>query len=183
VADHHPCGEAAAALAARFGVEMSGGWTDDSLRARAGSGDPGQILFTRADATLAAHPITDGFGDAARVDTVETFTGQSLGGPVDAGILLRLGPSAMDRLPVHSTRTTQGSKTITTFETQDRSAAGRAQGLALACGRGRVVVLAEAAMLTAQIERGRRFGMNARGNHNRNFALNTVRWLAGAGEQ
>lgn len=37
VADHHPCGSAAAGLAERFGVEMSGGWTDDEQHARPGS--------------------------------------------------------------------------------------------------------------------------------------------------
>jgi len=180
VADHHPCGEAAASLAARFGVEMSGGWTDDSTQARPGSGDPGQIVFTRSGGTLASHPITDGDGGASRVDTVETFTGQSLRGPADAVPLLLLGEAAMDRIPTSSKTESHGTTHVTTFETEDRSAAGRAQGLAFHHGRGRVVVLAEAAMLTAQIQNGHRFGMNAPGNHNRQFALNTVRWLAGA---
>jgi hypothetical protein len=86
----------------------------------------------------------------------------------------------MDRIPVSSTTVTHGSRQTTTFQTRDTSAAGRTQGLALRFGRGRVVVLAEAAMLTAQIDRkGHRFGMNA-GNDDRVFALSVIRWLAGA---
>ena len=182
VADHHPCGQAAAELADRFDVEMLGGWTDDESHARAGSGDPGQLLFTREAGLLAEHPITGGHPRAERVATVETFTGQSLKGPPDSTPLLLLSDTAMDRIPVSWEQTQKGSQTITTFKTDDRSAAGRCQGLAMRFGKGRVVVLAEAAMLTAQIDdkSGRPFGMNALDNENRAFALNVIRWLAGA---
>jgi hypothetical protein len=56
--------------------------------------------------------------------------------------------------------------------------AGQAQGLAFEWGRGRVVVLGEAAMLTAQTHKGIPFGMNTPGNDNRQFALNTMHWLS-----
>ena len=63
-------------------------------------------------------------------------------------------------------------------------AAGRAQGLAFTHGDGRVVVLGEAGMLSAQLVRfgdGRpdmRFGMNvAQGNPQ--FGLNILHWLTG----
>ncbi len=182
VADHHPCGEAAAGLARGFGVEMSGGWTDDEKHAREGAGDPGQIVFTRAGGGLGSHAILDGGAGMERVETVETFTGQSLKGPAGATALLVLSETAMDRVPVGSKREQRGSATVTTFETKDSSAAGRWQGLAMEFGKGRVVVLGEAAMLTAQIDdrSGRKFGMNAGGNDNRAFALNVVRWLAEA---
>lgn len=182
VADHHPCGEAAALLASRFGVDMSGGWTDDEANARAGSGDPGQLLFTRDSGHLADHPITRGRSVQESVSTVETFTGQSLHGPAGCAPLLLLADSAMDRVPVSSASEQRGSQTVTTFQTDDRSAAGRCQGLAMPFGKGRLVVLGEAAMLTAQVDdrSGRPFGMNASGNDNRAFTLNVVRWLAGA---
>ena len=180
VADHHPYGESVTTLGARFGVEMSGGWTDDSTHARAGSGDPGQVVFARAAGTLGDHPITNGEGVIGGVDTVETFTGQSLRGPADAMPLLLLSAHALDRIPVSASVEQRGSQRITTFQTEDRSAAGRAQGLALQFGTGRVVVLADGAMLTAQKERTLRFGMNSPGNHKRLFTLNVVRWLAGA---
>jgi hypothetical protein len=61
------------------------------------------------------------------------------------------------------------------------SAAGRAQGVALELGKGRVVVISEAAALTAQVaSRGFRFGMNVPGIDNRQLALNIMHWLSGA---
>jgi hypothetical protein len=42
-----------------------------------------------------------------------------------------------------------------------------------------VVAVAEAAMLTAQEDGGRKIGMNAPGNDNRQFVLNMMHWLAG----
>jgi hypothetical protein len=60
------------------------------------------------------------------------------------------------------------------------SAAGRAQGIAMAFGKGRVVVLGEAAMLSAQVAGPNRrpFGMNRPGIDNRQLALNIVHWLS-----
>jgi hypothetical protein len=62
-------------------------------------------------------------------------------------------------------------------------AAGRAQGLALTVGSGRVVILGEAAMLTAQVVSipGRetmRMGMNVPGSDDQQFALNVLHWLS-----
>jgi len=63
------------------------------------------------------------------------------------------------------------------------SAAGRAQGLAMPFGAGRVVVLGEAAMLSAQVVRipGREpmyMGMNVPGHDDQQFALNILHWLS-----
>jgi hypothetical protein len=54
-----------------------------------------------------------------------------------------------------------------------------AQGLALTHGRGRIVVLGDAAMLTAQLRRydGLSFGMTTPGYDNRQLALNIMHWL------
>jgi len=58
-------------------------------------------------------------------------------------------------------------------------ATGYSQGLAFELGKGRVVVLGEAGMLSAQLDReGRPFGMNVAGNENRQFVLNTMHWLS-----
>jgi hypothetical protein len=54
-------------------------------------------------------------------------------------------------------------------------------------GKGRVVVLGEAALLSAQIatspdgnpQRQKKFGMDAPGNDDRQFALNVLHWLSG----
>jgi hypothetical protein len=52
---------------------------------------------------------------------------------------------------------------------------------------GRVVVLGEAAMLSAQVARlpdgsEIKMGMNVAGNDNRQFALNVLHWLSGLGD-
>jgi hypothetical protein len=66
-------------------------------------------------------------------------------------------------------------------------AAGRSQGIAMTFGKGRVVVLGEAGMFSAQIarinegnqQREFKFGMNVPGNDDRQFALNILHWLSG----
>jgi hypothetical protein len=67
------------------------------------------------------------------------------------------------------------------FKTNGATAVtGRAQGVAVEIGKGRVVVLGEAAMLSAQVTgadgRGR-MGMNVPGNQDKQFALNVLHWL------
>ena len=63
-----------------------------------------------------------------------TFTGQSLKGPAGSTALLKLADTAFDEGP-------KGKF----------SAAGRAQGLVLRHGKGQVVMMGEAAELTAQV--------------------------------
>ncbi len=60
------------------------------------------------------------------------------------------------------------------------SAAGRCQGLAFVHGKGRVVVLGEAGVLSAQfMANGQPFGMNDPGNDSRQLSLNIMHWLSG----
>ena len=72
-----------------------------------------------------------------------------------------------------------------------RKVTGRAQGLAFDYGKGRLVVMGEAAMFSAQVARftdpsGRRneikMGMNVPGNDNQQFLLNIMHWLTRLGE-
>jgi hypothetical protein len=155
IADHYPIGSATQRLASRFGVEMSNGWTED---ARLKDPEIQNLVFTWDNGGLGDHPITR---DLRRVGT---FLGQSLKGPEGSVALLRLSGEAKDLLPPD--------------KQQSVSAAGRAQGLALELGKGRVVVLGEAAMLSAQKLDDARFGMNVPGLDNRQFALNVMRWLS-----
>ena len=172
ITDHYPTGHAVATLAARFGVDMSKGITEDSTRPEQGL-DASHIVFT-PDSGLAAHPITEG------VSRVVTFTGQSLSVPRGAAALLALGPHAIDLAPAPRVVRENGDVRVFVAYGDTTSASGRAQAIALPFGAGRVVVTAEAAMLTAQLSRYDRspFGMNVRGNDNRRLALNTMRWLA-----
>jgi hypothetical protein len=74
----------------------------------------------------------------------------------------------------------------TASEIHFRPDSGRAQGVALVFGRGRLVIVGEAALFSAQFLRARkagepdlRFGMNAPGNDDKQFVLNTLHWLSG----
>ena len=164
IADHYPVGAAAGNLAKVFGVDMSNAYTDDPANY-----DPqlGQILFARSNKLLLDHPITRGRNSVEHINQIVTFTGQSLTGPKGSAVLLKLADTAVDALPPD--RNTKVS------------AAGRAQGLALKHGKGRVVVLGEAAMLTAQLEGPQKTpfgGLNIKTIDNRQLALNIMHWLS-----
>ncbi len=58
--------------------------------------------------------------------------------------------------------------------------AGWLQGAARQLGQGRVAILGEAAMCTAQVDEDGPMGMNhPKAPQNAQFCLNTVRWLSG----
>jgi hypothetical protein len=164
IADHAPIGAANANLGKRFGVEMSNAYTLDPSNTIPEDNNPGFIVYTR-ERGLAAHPITDGRNSDERVGRVIAFTGQSLKGGADAFAFMRLADTALDAVPNTQQRT---------------SAAGRAQGLAINFGKGRVVVMGEAAMLSAQLAGPNKmqFGMNRPGTDNRRLALNILHWLS-----
>ncbi|HEX6791126.1 MAG TPA: hypothetical protein VF247_07440 [Candidatus Krumholzibacteria bacterium] len=166
IADHAPFGASSAGLAAAFGVTMHRGFTEIPDE----KSDP--MEFSRANGRLPNHPIVEGGDSTLRVERVFTFTGQSLDGPADATVLLALPANAVEYVP--PARDHDGP-----VEMKEEKA-GPAQGLAFEYGRGRVVVLGEAAMLTAQVYKGDHFGMNTPGCDNQRFALNIVHWLARA---
>ena len=162
ITDHAPMGSAAECLAKRFGVDMSKGATADPANSEGGDTS---LVFTRQNRLLGDHPITRGRDDSERVARIQTFTGTSLKGPEGSVPILKLADTARDL-------SLDGDKAV--------SAAGRAQGIALGFGEGRVVVLGEAAELSAQvIGEGERFGMNVPGLDNRRMALNIMHWLSG----
>lgn len=165
IADHAPFGESSAALAETFGVTMHRGFTEIPDE----SSDP--MEFSRDNGRLADHPITAGIDSLARIERVLTFTGQSLDGPDGATVLLTLPSTAIEYVPV-----AQGEGRTEMREEK----AGSAQGLAFEYGKGRVVVLGEAAMLTAQVYKDDHFGMNTPGCDNQKFALNIMHWLTRA---
>ena len=164
IADHYPIGGAAGNLAKRFGVDMSDAFTDDPANY-----DPqlGQILFSRTNKLLLDHAITRGRNQSELINRIVTFTGQSLTGPKGSVAFLKLADTAIDALaPDRKTKV---------------SASGRAQAIALELGKGRVVVLGEAAMLTAQLagpDKAPFGGLNVRGIDNKQLALNIMHWLS-----
>ncbi|HEX6731019.1 MAG TPA: hypothetical protein VF074_13435 [Pyrinomonadaceae bacterium] len=165
IADHAPFGGAAANLAKRFDVEMSKGFTYDE--ANSAEGNPSFIIYSRENKLLLQHPITEGRKASEKINSVMSFTGQSLIGPKDSRSVLKLSDTAKDTPDRNSNSST--------------SAAGRAQALTFKFGKGRVVIQGEAAMLSAQIAGSEKFkmGMNVPGTDNRQYALNLMHWLSG----
>lgn len=185
ITDHYPESAAMAPVARRFGVDTWGGDLIDSVHSRRDDGGeilshPGILLFSRENGLLAEHAITIGRTPAERVGVVQTFAGQSLTGPPGSATLLRTGDTALEVVCDNPARWTATSCRAV-------SAGGRGQAVAFVWGKGRVVVLGEAAMLTAQrmpaeprFPTGRRFGMNVPGVDNRQLALNIAHWLTQA---
>jgi len=167
IADAAPYGSAAEILAKRFDVGMSKGSTMDPTSEKE-SKNPGWILYSRENNLLVEHPITKGRNDSERINRVMTFAGQSLKGPDGSEPFLKLSSTATDRLPGDPPK--------------DSSAAGRSQALAIKPGKGRVVVVGEASMLSAQMtgSDNQLFGMNLPNIDNKQLALNIMHWLSGA---
>lgn len=173
IADHHPFGLANRALAHSFGVEMGGGSVKGPEIQT--STDKGQLVFSRSNSLLNDHPITNGAHTGKQIDRVITFTGQSLKGNVNAISLLTFGKGATEVSP-DSIWQQDGENHIRFGKPV--SVNGLSQALALEYGQGRVVMLGEAAMMSAQKLFGRKFGMNnPKNSDNKQFALNMLHWL------
>ncbi len=204
VADHAPFGAAAENLAGRFGVEMSKGYTSDTVNFDQPSKNQSLLVFTRENRLLTDHAITRGRNADERINRVLTFTGQSLTGPNGSTSFLQLSETASDvaaptqndiqaaierakagggsteRSP-NGTPLPPGARAIRVEPGKKVSAAGRSQGIAIKFGKGRVIILGEAAMLTAQMSGADKspFGMNRTDADNRQLVLNIMRWLSG----
>ena len=167
IADHAPMGSANQILGQRFGVDMSKMYTVDPENSDRDSQSPSFIVYTRESGRLADHPVTRGRNESERVNKVIAFTGQSLKGPADSFAFMKLADTAKDGMPG--------------VNINPVSAAGRSQGIAMKFGKGKVIVLGEAGMLSAQVVGAQRmkFGMNRPGIDNRQLALNIMHWLSG----
>lgn len=169
IADHMPFAGAAEKLALAFGAVFGNGFAADSTL------DTGALRFRRGDGSLGTHPITDGRTPGDRVDSVTTFTGQAFRLTRGGAPLITLGAGTTLLLPV--------TAWVFSDSTPRVRADGLLQGAALEVGRGRVVLLGEAAMLSAQLAGPQRrpMGMNdPAAAQNAQFALNVMRWLTRA---
>lgn len=166
ISDHAPFGTAASRLAEAFGVNMGVGF----VVARTHGTISSQILFLKDG--LGQHPITNGRDPSEHVHSVLSFTGQSLGLAPGVVPLLALPSDALEvATSDDAAELRRGGKVPA------RSAAGRAQAVALAFGKGRVVIAGEAAIFTEQIIPGLgRVGLRDRDDQQ--FALNTMHWLS-----
>lgn len=166
IADATPFGSATEILAKKLGVELSKAETTDPANADKEFDSPSVIVYSRENHLLIDSSITSGRSDKERVNRVLVFSGQSLKGPQGSDSFLKLADSAVAEV---------GSPA------KSASAAGRAQGIAFRVGRGRVVVLGDAAMLSAQLagSNNQPVGMNVPNIDNRQLALNIMHWLSG----
>jgi len=169
IADHAPMGSANEKLALRFGVEMSKGYTGDPANYDVESQNEGFIKYNVDNKLLGDHAITRGRNAGEKISRIIAFTGQSLKGPEGSVAFMKLADTAVDVTPARN-----GA------ERKEASAAGHAQGIAFNYGKGRVVVMGEAGMLSAQLAgpQKMKFGMNRPGIDNRQLALNIMHWLS-----
>lgn len=187
IADHTPFGSAAHDLAIRFGVDMGRGYVFDPAQS---DGNPTFLVFSADNGLLGDHSVIQGRSPAERVHRIVAFTGQSLSVPPGATALMKLAATAFEidsYAAGDKVLEATHNKPQTAGEPQPRLTTGRAQGVALVFGKGRVVVVGEAAMFSAQrlrydnpSEPDFRFGMNVPGNDDKQFVLNTLHWLSGA---
>jgi len=169
IADHMPLAGHAASLAAAFGVRFQNGFALDAKGA-------GLITFRRSDGSLVGGRIANGRGAGERVDTVTTFTGQAfrLDPGVKAEPLLVFSEGYNLLLPEVAFQFSERTPRI--------PAVHLLQGAIVYHGRGRVAVLGEAAMFSAQLTgpTKRPMGMNSPdARENYRFALNLMHWLSG----
>jgi hypothetical protein len=164
IADPAPFASAAEILAKQLGVDMSRSETTDAANADKEFNLPSVIVYSRENHQLAEAAITNGRSDAERVNRVIVFSGQSLKGPQGSETFLKLADGAVNEI-----------------DGKNAAAAGRAQGIAFRLGKGRVVVLGDAAMLSAQVtgSDNQPVGMNVPNIDNRQLALNIMHWLSG----
>ncbi len=188
IADHTPFGSAAEILARRFGVDMGKGFVFDLSNYDA---SPTTLVFSRENGLLGDHPITRGRNPGEEIKRVVSFTGQSLSVPEGATALMKLSPIAAEAATRPALRAALESKLrgAAPDDTQPAPApaGGRAQGIAFAFGKGRVVMMGEAGMFSAQVIRFEqagqpqemKMGMNVEGNDDRQLLLNVLHWLSG----
>ncbi|PLR19022.1 hypothetical protein CFHF_03160 [Caulobacter flavus] len=158
IADHMPFPGGAEPLARAFGFSFDNGFAQKT--------GGGPEFFQRQDGSLSEHAITRG------IDRVQSFTGSSFVAPPEAQPLMTLKGGWSVALP----------EVAWEFDAKTRriDGEGRLRGAALIVGRGRVVVMGEAAMFTAQAAgpQKRKMGFNApTASRNKAFLLNVLHWL------
>ena len=171
ITDHFPMGSAVEILANKFDVEMQKGMVQDSVYHDKSSKDESQLEFSRENKLLADCAITIG------IDKVITFTGQSIKCKDSCISFLNLSDFAYDMTAKTEVIKDGNDTRVNVTFNNPQSAKGRSQGLALKYGKGKVIVLGEAAMLSAQLNRDNsKFGMNVNPD-NKKLALNIIHWL------
>lgn len=173
IADHSPYAGAVTGLASMLGAAFADGY---ATLQRSG---PLPDVFSTANGLLKPHAILRGRSAEESVETVGTFTGSAFRVSEDFAHILVLPPGTI--VEVRSSQNF-GEGAPPQAEWPRIPVDGWSQGAARKLGKGRVVILGEAGMCSAQITGPDRWqiGMNnAQAPRNAQFCVNTVRWLAG----
>lgn len=171
ITDHYPMGAAVEMLANKFNIEMQKGIVQDSVYHYKSSCDESLLEFSKENKLLADCDITKG------INKVITFTGQSIKCKDSCISFLNLSDVAYDMTAKPEIIKDGNDTRVNVTFNNPESAKGRSQGLALKYGKGKVIVLGEAAMLSAQLNRDNsKFGMNVNPD-NKKLALNIIHWL------
>ncbi len=165
VVDSGPFASAAETLATSLGVEMSKSEISSASAEDKAVGSAGAIVYSRQNHSVGEHSIMSGRSESERVNRVIVFGGQALKGPSGSEPLLKLIEPAEKKVA----------------EAKPDPSAGRSQAIVFRLGKGRVVMLGDAAMLSAQVggADNKPFGMNLPDIDNRQLALNIMHWLSG----
>ena len=167
ISDHPPFSPAAADLIAVLGAA--------SVHTSTVAIPKNTDVFRRDNGTLRDHIILEGRHPGERVASVATFSGSAFYLSTHFQPLLVLGPEAYGLTYL---RENLGS--LPREELPRYDLAGWAQAATRHLGEGRVAILGEASMCTAQQDEYGPFGMNhPDAASNAQFCLNLVRWLSG----
>ena len=172
IIDHAPVPGAAADLGAVLGINMLDGHAEGPPRMLAGPD-----VFRLENGTLKRHPILAGRAESERVTHVATFGGAAFHTSVDFHPLMVFGPGSTALVELTSNLPDFAQSENPRFEI-----AGWLHGATRRLGQGRLVILGEAAMCTAQRSgRDQRpLGMNhPEAAQNPQFCVNVVHWLSG----
>lgn len=171
IVDHAPMAGAADDLGALLGVAMFNGY------ARGNRDGAPPDTFALAEGTLKPHPILAGRNEKEAIRVVATFTGHPFHASRDFQPLMVFGPGAIaNTIPLHN------FEGMPQAEWPVLDIAGWWHGGTRKLGKGRVVLLGEAAMCSAQLAGADKWtmGMNhPKAAQNAQFCLSTVRWLTG----
>ena len=174
ISDHPPFASPLQELCHRFEVKLSGMWTADPDQKEPNAPSPTWIRYQRSKGGLGEHPVFEGRFPDERIDTVTAFTGQSIHSEKGTA-LLKLSGHARDYETREQSQEAVGGKSAV-------EGGFGAQAVAIEFGKGRILVVGEAGMLTTQVIRFlffnlEKFGFNRPGNDNRQFVLNIMHWL------
>jgi len=170
VADHMPFPGAVKELSSRFGVEWHNGFVIDSV-------NWGMSFFSKRDGTLKHHRLLDGRNQEEQVNGVSTYYGS--GFQIKDSTIN--GIFAFDDSNTVSYQTSEAWKMFP--DTPLISSNDLFQAAVLTRGNGRVALIAEASLFSAQLV-GRNknpVGLNfPNNNQNLQFVLNLFHWLSKA---